>query len=574
MNLFRKKNHEVGKTLFLAGEFIDWSLIILASVAVAVCYGIYLGYADELIHSDIATEILTGREIFIQKTIFLKNYYHSTEIFLIRPTLFMALWNCITDNLMTTFRLAVITDIMIQIVCFFYMTRRLGLGYKASVFGILTYFGARTYASGEFTGLGNSSYGTVCAVTFLAIGYYSAASTGRVRSSSDSLMRFMMPVLSFLLGMSSMRFLATVLVPLVLAHSASKLWSRLPTDWTGDSVLRELAVWTVFCVIGLIFTSTMVVPKGFGPLPFQTLASNGLFVILSDNIPKLFLEIIKYNPVVLATVSFRPLSVAGATSILSAGFYVACAYAIARTSTPIFRTRLTVYRFLAVSLAIMSLTVMVTMDVIAVKLRYLVLAYLFMSLLISFLYSDLCRNIFIFARVILAVICSFIVLNNIHNLRMLPAVVSTNPSRSVVRHVTELEDALERHGVKRAYSLYWNSAVQTVLTNGNIEVWGVLGNMLPIRYLANYDVFAPEHSFDRSAFVNVVKKEDPAFSNMVQFSVINYDLLDEAVSKEIIFDPDGNIEIYYFARNPFVYPSGHNPADDYSGIELIDESRN
>jgi hypothetical protein len=133
----------------------------------------------------------------------------------------------------------------------------------------------------------------------------------------------------------------------------------------------------------------------------------------------------------------------------------------------------------------------------------------------------------------------------------------------------EIENSLIRHGVKRAYSLYWNSAVETVLTDGRIEVWGVLGNMKPIRYLTSYQVYSPMLAGEKSAFINVNKPPYSVFENMIQFSVSNIELLNKAVSKEIIPDAEADIEIFYFDHNPFVYPQGHDPSQDYVPAELV-----
>jgi hypothetical protein len=512
------------------GKIYDLFIIVCALVAVACCYFLYLINVEDFIHSDIATDILTGREIFRQKTLFLHNYYHSTEIFILRPSLFMALWTFATDSMLTTFKLAVMTDILVQIVSFIYMVKRLGGGYKPAVLGIVAYFGTRTFVSGEFSGLGNSSYGTMCAIVFVLIGYYASSKLGKM-NSTDRYVRLLMPLLAFLYGMSSMRFLATVLIPFVIAHCASKLWSRLPQDWTGDRVLREFLIWTVFCIAGLVVTQVFVVPKGFGPLPFQTLAANGLSVIWSDTLPKLILEIIKFNPIVQVAGEFRFITLPGIVGFLSVIFVVVCVFGLFRTTRPLYYTRASIYRYLAVSVVVMALTMITTLDAIAVKLRYLVICYIFMALIVSLMYEDMSLLKPVFSRIFLTLVCGFVTLNCIHNMKELPKIVSANPSKIVVRHVREIATSLERHGIKRAYSLYWNSAVETVLTNGRIEVWGVLGNMLPLRYLASYSVFSPERAAEKSAFINIKRSVDPLISGMIQFTVTNTKLLDSSFER-------------------------------------------
>ncbi|MDR1314128.1 MAG: hypothetical protein LBQ12_10645 [Deltaproteobacteria bacterium] len=550
------------------GGRLDWLLILAGFVSVGYCYFMYLYRTDELIHADIATEILTGREMFRQKTIFLSQYYHSTEMFLVRSSMFMALWTFLTDDMIATYSLAVATDIALMAFSFAYMARRLGAGPKATAFGILAFFGSRTYVSGLFTGMGGSSYGTMCATVFIVIGYYAASRLGK-RNRVDTAMRFVLPVLAFLFGLSSMRFLATVFVPLIAAHAASKLWSRLPSDWRGDRLLGEMLAWTALSAIGAFVTKTFIVPLGFGPFEYQTLAANGLAVIWTEHFPELIKEIASYNPAVRALGGFSPATVAGATGLSCLGFYAACAWGLASTTTAVRPARVAVYRFLLLSLAVATLAMMLLFtDVRFINLRYLVFGYVLMALVAALFYEDLLRSNPAVARAFLCLSSFFFALNSVMNVKDIPAYIASNPSRVVVRHTAEIEAALSRHGIKRAYSLYWNSSVETVLTNARVEVSPVMGNMGPLRYLTNYETYSPERAGDRTAFLMIDLLPDPAFAHLPQFNITNRALLDTCSFKEIIPDPEADIEIMYFDRNPFTFPPGHDPADEYSPIEL------
>jgi hypothetical protein len=449
------------------------------------------------------------------------------------------------------------------------MAKRLGISGKALALGLLAYFGARTYVSGEFAGLGASSYGTVCAAAFLAIGRY-AALTGGSRKRTDAFVRFLLPGLVFLFGISSLRFLATVTAPLVLAHCASWLWSRRPHDWKGDLVLREMMVWAALGVAGWIVTRYVVMPKGFGPLAYQTLAANGLAAVWSDTLPALVLELVRFNPLGNAAGEFRLVSVAGATGVLSLAFYAACLWGLFAAHGTNFPERRTVYLFLIMSLSAMALAMLALLDAAAVKLRYLALLYVFPALAASFLSRDNQENRTCIARMFLALSCSFFALNSLQIARDFAIVEAANPSRVAVRRTPEIEDSLRRHGVQRAYSLYWQSAVETVLTDGRIEVWGVLGDMRPLRYLAGYRVYSPDSASHRTAYVMVDLPVIEGFEDMVQFAITDPSILEKAVSVEIIHDPEADVRIYYFARNPFVNPPGHDPAKDFSLAELAE----
>jgi hypothetical protein len=550
------------------GELFDRILILCAFVSVAACYAFYLGRTELIIHSDMATEILTGREMFLQKTPFLKEYYHSTEIFLIRTSLFVALWLFATDTLMSAFRLAVVTDIVLQIAGYLYMTKRLGVSGKAAALGLLAFFGARTYVSGEFAGMGASSYGTMYAAVFATVGFYAALRLGTL-NRTDSFVRLLLPVLALLFGISSMRFLYTVIGPLILAHVAAKIWSRLPHDWTRDKVLRELMIWAALAAGGWLYTRYVIMPRGFGPLEKQTLAANGLAGVWTDTLPRLVLELVRFNPLDKAAGEFRFTSIAGAAGVLCVLFYAACLWGLIRTSRPVFPTRCTIYRFFIISIAIMALSSLTLLNSIEVKLRYLAMIYALAALVPAVHYGDLSSEKPGLARAFLALSCVFFIVNSLQTIREFPIAQAVNPSRVAVRRTGEIEDSLRRHGINRAYSLYWQSAVETVLTNGRIEVCGVFGDMTPVRYMANYDVYSPERSSERTAYILVDIPVAEGFEGMVQFGVTDRTLLNEAESSEIIRDTEGDVTIFYFDRNPFVFPQSHDPSKDFVPAYLV-----
>ncbi|MDR2612051.1 MAG: hypothetical protein LBG06_04170 [Deltaproteobacteria bacterium] len=553
---------------------LDFALLAAASVAVTACYALYLARVGELLHSDMATEILTGREMYRQGTVFLSDFYHSTEIFLFRSSLFVALWLLATDSLLDAYRLSIATDIAFQILCFLYMMRRLGSPPGARALGLLAFFGSRPYSSAFANGLAGASYGTMCATPFLMIGYYAASRRG-TRGRADAAAGVAIPPLAFLFGLSSQRFLAAAFLPLLVAHVWERLKEPSPRDWTGDRVLRELLLWTALCAAGWVITSRVVIPRGFGPTQYQTLVTNGIVILATESLPQLLREFLRHTPLEWVSGVFAGLSLRGATGISCLLFFIACAWGASRRpgagsvgrfpeSLPPREASLgTVYLFFLVSIGAAALSMSLFLNPFFVRLRYLVFLPALVAIAAALAYGGLTRDRPFLGRAFLAFSCGFFLANSLVNALELPAHAAANPSRVAARHAGEIEDSLARHGIRRAYALMWHSAVETVLTDGRIEVWGVTGAMKPFAYLGHYSAWAAERADEPTAFLKIEQPEPPDLAPFGHFTVTDRSLFDGAAEREIIPDAEYDIEILFFDRNPFVFPPGHDPAAEY-----------
>ncbi|MDR1040544.1 MAG: hypothetical protein LBR80_10355 [Deltaproteobacteria bacterium] len=553
----------------LVGEFsrasglIDWFLIIAAFSAVAASYIVYMVRLPEFLTSDMAAEILTGREILKQKTLLLRDWYFSTEIFLVRTSLFIALWGLVTDSWLNAYRLAAATDVALICAAFAYMAKRLGASPKATAFGLLVFFGIRGYYNGQNTGLGGSSYGTLCATTFLILGYY-AASRLRTLKRPDRILRWAIPVLAFLFGVSSMRFLAVVLIPLLAVHLAWKVWSRLPSGWTHDSLLREILLWNALCLGGWIITARLVMPQGFGPADYSTPYANGLVYIWRQNLPELLIELFHYNQFYTAIEPFRLSSLNGINGVLSIAFFMACGWLLFSTAKPYLATRRAVFLFFGISLAAAILSLFLFQPRINLRIRYLFIIYATMACATASGWPEFRRRSPIAARLYLLLAALLCVTNGVWNVRNIPNITHDSATRIAVRHVPETEESFKRHGISRGYALFWDSAVQAVLTDGRIEVHPLGGSLKPFRYLAPYSVFAKARSGEPTAFVRTRVELPPDLAALPVFNLTGGDVLESAYDMDVIPDPEADMEIYYFDHNPFTYPADHDPREDFA----------
>jgi hypothetical protein len=532
-----------------------------AFAAVAASYVAYMARIGEILHADIATEILTGLEIARQKTVFLKDWYHSTELFLVRTPLFVALWSLATDGILDAYRLAVATDLAIVIAAFLYMTKRLGAAPKTAALAMLAFFGARTYESGYGTGLGGASYGTMCATVFLILGRCAAARL-RKENGLDRAVTAAITFMAFVFGLSSLRFLAVVFLPLLTVHVGMKLWSRLPQAWAGDRMLRLILAWTALSVLGWALTSRLILPRGFGPVDYQSSLANGLGYIASESLPMLLKELFRHNPVFSVTEPFRAFTLEGANGLLCLAFFVSCAKGIAGLSRPLRPARGEASRFLGLSVIAAVTALCLFQLAINLRIRYLVFLYPLLALAAAFRHADLSASRPARGRALLALTAAFCAVNALCNIKALDFWREDNISRVSVRRAGEIEDSLARHGLRRAYSLYWNSSSQTVLTDGRTEIMAVTGGMRPFLYLAPYDAYSPSRAGERTAFVRIDQPVDKELEELPQFKLTGFDVLAKATETEVIPDPTADVVIYYFDHNPFTFPPGHDPRHD------------
>jgi hypothetical protein len=533
-------------------------------LAVAWCYAAYLTRVDEFIHADMATEILAGLEMFRQKTPLLADYYHSTEVFLLRTPLLVALWTPVGGGMLGAFRLAAATEIVLQSACLLYMLRRLGASPIAAAFGLLAFLGARSYDGSGFGGLGGAFYGFMYSAVFLILGHCAAAARG-IAGRAERAVGSAVPLLAFVFGVASVRMLATVLVPLLLAHCAAGLWRPASRGRKGDRPLRRILLWTALSAAGWLVTLHFVVPRGFGPPADSPGVAFGLSRMAGGTAQAIALELIRHDPFEGAFPPFGILSLKGGAGVLCLAFLVSCVWAARRSAASRPGAAGTAYLFFGLSLALTLLYMLLLLEPVLVKVRYLALAYPLLATAAGLGYGWLRRARPALARAFLSLSCVFFALNAALNVSEIPLHAALNPSRIAVRHAAEIERALARRGVSRAYSLYWDSSVVTVLSEGRVEVWGALGDMTPLRYLAPYRVFAPERAGDRTAFVRIDQPVEEEFAGELPFNITNFAVLDRAYAKDVIPDPESDVVIYYFDRNPFAYPPGYDPAAAWRG---------
>jgi hypothetical protein len=206
---------------------------------------------------------------------------------------------------------------------------------------------------------------------------------------------------------------------------------------------------------------------------------------------------------------------------------------------------------------------LVYFDGMFVKIRYLFMIFIGVGIAATLVCDDLERERAFLARLFVALTCAFLILNSVANVRYLKILPVYNQSRIALRHAGEIEGALKRRGISRAYSLYLDSSVGTVISDGRVKILPVLGDMTPLRYMARLADYSHDLASERTAFLRIDQAIAPELAGTPQFNITRPEILEKAVARETLPDPEADIVIHYFDFNPFVFPPGYDPRRDY-----------
>jgi hypothetical protein len=551
-----------------SAEAIDWILISLAFAAVVISYLINLIYVGLTINSDTATEILLGREMWLQKSLFPKDFYYTTELFLIRTPLFVGLWSFVINDIINAYRFAIVTEVILVTLSLIYFLKSLSLGKKSIALGILIFFGVRTYLSAYFIGMGGSSYATMHITFFLIIGYY-ANKINNKKTLYEKIFRILIPILALNFGLSSIKMFIVIFFPILFVHFIAKFFAKDPISFKNDSIMFEMVLWIIFYFIGYNITLYVILPKGFGPLYFQSNIAHGITYIVSKSIPAALTEFFHVNPIFTLMIPFKIFSLNFINGFLGLIFIIVAIlcllYSLRKCS--IIQNKIYFILLFGLFLVLFSLTLFQSSNYL--KIRFFIQIYILISLAIASVYEDINYSSLKKGRFFLLFICIFIITNGVYNSLQIGDIENGNISKYASRNFSEIENSFKRHGIKRGYALYWDSSTVTLLTNNRIELVAVKGDMEPNTYMAPYRYYSPEYRDERTAFVRIIQPLNPEIADLPQFKITNYEIFNIALEKEVIYDDsEVSIEIYFYDKNLFTFPVDHDPKSDLLALQL------
>lgn len=501
-------------------------------------------------NADFAAEMLNGREMFLQKSLFVSDWYHSTEIFLIRSQIFIALWSIFFDNLLMAHRLAVGTEIVLQILAMVYMFKRLQVGPKASCLGLLVFFGLRTYESGLLSGLAFAPYASIYILCFLTLGYYAARREGKF-GFTEKILSLIIPILALIFGISSIRVLVILFVPVLVVHFGALMWSQGTVFEKRETLNWEIVLWSALCLVGNLIRYFYILPKGFGPYAFESSTAQSVLYVIQEGLPALFRQFIQDTGLGLIQ-NFNPvLSLPSISGFLSLFFYGSLIYLVSLNLRAKAPARVAVFQIMLFSLFLSSFIMVFTMTAPAIVFRYLLLFFAWAALAAALAYETFFQLNRRLSRLFLIFIILTVMLQSFVNYRQLAQrtkAINVGTAGSVRAHVEEIEKIFKLRNLTLGYALFWDSYPLTVLTNGRINIAAVRGDFEPFKWTSAARNFSPSLSREKVALI----VPDKALTDKnLQFYVTKPSLFKFASDQEHIDDPINPITIYFFDQNYF-----------------------
>jgi hypothetical protein len=438
------------------------------------------------------------------------------------------------------------------------MGKRFSLNAKSIFWGILVFFGIRTYVTGNICGMGSSSYATIHMLTFLVLGYYTACLRNN-RNITDKIICYIIIILSFIFGLSSFRMLAILFVPIFIIHISNKIWSKESFSLNGDNLIQEVFVWCAASFIGLVITSKIIMPLGFGPIDYRTDKTPGLQYIVTESIPQFLTELFHNTPIFGIMLDANIFSISAIVGILCFLFFILIIFLFKKTNNTIDNYRHVVYKIVITSLLLILISQIIFYDKILLQLRYYLYIFIFFSFVIMFGFEEILNKNIIMKKISMIILGLFLITNSIYNIEKIPELKNSNYSRISIRHADEISTILKKYDVSLGYSLFWDSNCITVLTNGETEIAAVHENMTPMCYVTPFRYYDNAISEQKTAFIKITQPNIEENSYLPQFDNHDNDILDHAVAKELIKGTFYDIEIYIFDKNFFTFPADYDP---------------
>jgi hypothetical protein len=192
--------------------------------------------------------------------------------------------------------------------------------------------------------------------------------------------------------------------------------------------------------------------------------------------------------------------------------------------------------------------------------RYIMVAYVFAAIIISHSYERIIYANIKVGRALVLFLSIFMISNGIYNSLQIEVFKERNFSKIINQNSDKIEEAFLKHGIKRGYSLYWDSSTVNVLSNNRVELAPVSGDMTPHTVMAPYRYYSSDQTNEKTAFVKVIQPIEGNKSDHPEFVISNQSIFDLAVDKEVIYENGAPlIEIYYFDKNYFTFSPDNDP---------------
>jgi hypothetical protein len=531
---------------------LNWLLFVLSMIMVCFVYLAYIFNNDLIINSELASDILLGREMRVEKSLIPASWFYQDSLSILGAPLISAFISFFTDSMLLSYRLAVLLMFILEIFAYTYMAKNLNFSKTSFCLIFIIFFGVRSFISGTYAGMGFCSLGSYYVIFFLTVGYL-AANEKAIASKSNNILKFLIPLLSIFLGLEGLRIILVLFLPLFLFYYIPNLKIGKIINFNEPPVLKEIIIWNICSIIGYMFLLFIIVPRGHGPLLPYTREIKGLFYAVVANIPSICSSFVDETPLSAIKEEAKIFTIHSIAAFAFLFFCVYLLYVLRRNIKQLIPPYGFPIKLLLISL---SLTFFITaVSVIQVKFIYFFYFYLIIALLLANYSKYLENENLKLAKLLNFATAILVILVSLANFANLVKISENNTSRAVIQHSNTIEKITEDWGAKHIYALYPDSYPLEVLTDARLKVGALLPNLTPYYAGSTFKRFNPDLIHEKSAFVFPLKGK----TNSIYKSVESNSLLDKATGHMRIDDKDTPVDIYLFDKNPFT-SKGKNAA--------------
>lgn len=478
-----------------------YAAVCLAVVTVLASILYFVFWPDNLMHSDMAAEVMLSKLLSEEGGLLSKNWFYSTEIRIVYTQLIMTPLFCFISDFGVVKLISVIFYDVLLVVVFYFTGKRFGIK-KSNLFLMMALLAAPL--SNEYLDmmlLGNFyTSQTICTYCVLMFFYRE----DKKDKKSTWIRLVLLCVAALILGLSGLRYLASLYVPMVLSVMIFFFLDRVEREEKADNrLIFKLGTSILLCFfagIGFLINKFYLAANySFDQTPIS-------FVPIGDVVDrflvsvKLMIEFVGYREI-------GAVSGLGIVNVVKFAFLVFLIYVIAfltkhRKELLTVPQRMLLYYFHA--LFFINWYMLVFTDVLQ-QYRYWLPVYITAILLVGIYLQNYKPDNFLVKPVCIAIVVVTVLASLYGELWQ-----DTKYNDCEKRY--GYMDFLEKNGYDFGYATFWNADVTEYLSNGEIHVGNLGGDengSAPYEWLSRKEYYKKGYHTGKT-FLLLARTEEPA----------------------------------------------------------------
>lgn len=483
-----------------------YASIALAFLTLAASIIYFIIWPDNLMHSDMAAEVLLSKLLSEEGGLISKNWFYSTEIRIVYTQLVMTpLFAIIKDFGAVKLISVIFYDVLLAIV-FYFTGKEFGLK-KSHLFIVMALLVAPL--SNEYLDmmlLGNFyTSQTICTYLMLLFFY-------KVNGDNKTILwvkRVLLCIVSLILGLSGLRYLASLFIPLVLSALISY---GIDKRERLDEVSKKYPLfdkWIVSVVLTCFAGIGFLINKFYLATHYSFDTTTIHFVSISEamerflNSFKLMIEFVGYREV-------EAVSGLGLVNVIKFAFLILIVYAIffvTKHRDDILSTKQKLLLYYFYALFFINWYMLVFTDVLQ-QYRYWLPVYIIAIFFLG-IYLQNAVEVTVYIKPVCMILAVLAVLSSLYG--ELWQDTKYNDCEKRYGYMAFLQDNDYEFG----YATFWNAEVTEYLANGEIHVGNLGGNengSAPYEWLSRKEYYKEGYHTGKT-FMLLARTEEPALFN-------------------------------------------------------------